>query len=145
MIAWASDNFRLRTVERKMTGRVSYEADVCARLRQAGSVPCRQISLPDGAALPSECHRRVNTWLLACPGQIAVRGWVVQHPFPGGVRLTAHSVVRDERGELYDVTLPPPKPGETRAWQKFVPHIGDDESFDRFRQNAGVFLDCKHC
>ena len=125
--------------------RKSYEADICARLKDARPVPCKPVSLPDWHPVLGDCHANVDAWIKTCPGSAAVRGWVAWYQVFPGMKLTAHSVVRGPNGELYDITIPPPRPGESRAWQKFVPHEGDEQLFRDMKKDAGKSFDCPDC
>lgn len=54
----------------------------------------------------SRCHDNVDRWLLAHPGDQPVRGWLLECQLGTSYRLAAHSMVRTQKGELLDVTLP---------------------------------------
>ncbi|MFM0072596.1 hypothetical protein PQQ86_15680 [Paraburkholderia sediminicola] len=72
------------------------------------------------------CHENVRRWVESHPAHKAVRGWldVSFLALPPARRFTAHSVVADEHGDLFDVTLGASDPGCT-----FIRHPGSDEDF----------------
>jgi hypothetical protein len=77
----------------------------------------------------------VNTWVRSTPGHSAVRGWVfykecvipTEGSFSVGCEFTAHSVVRDENGVLFDIT--PLHQENLRPSMRFIPHPGDEDVF----------------
>jgi hypothetical protein len=81
-----------------------------------------------------ECHQNVSRWVESHPGHMAVRGWldVSFLALPPVKRFTAHSVVADESGDLFDVTLGSSDPG-----CDFVPHPGYDEDFSFYAFTPG--------
>jgi hypothetical protein len=108
--------------------REEYEADICARLDPtAEPVPFRPVTLDGWKPDVACCHRNVNRWVAAYPGTAAVRGWILHQSFDElGHGLTAHSIVRDVDGTLYDIT--PVLEGAQRGGA-FVEHQGDDTLF----------------
>jgi hypothetical protein len=72
------------------------------------------------------CHENVSRWVESHPGHKVVRGWldVSFLALPPARRFTAHSVVADEHGDLFDVTLGASDPGCA-----FIRHPGSDEDF----------------
>lgn len=75
---------------------------------------------------PGGCHQNVDRWVESHPGQKAVRGWldVSFLALPPARRFTAHSVVADEHGDLFDVTLGASDPGCA-----FIRHPDSDGNF----------------
>ncbi|HEY6252367.1 MAG TPA: hypothetical protein VI685_20625 [Candidatus Angelobacter sp.] len=110
-----------------MLTRVDYEASVCARLSEADHVPLKFVSLGDWQPEVGDCHRNVDRWVEANPGAAGVRGWVAHVSYGTAIGLTAHSVVRGQDGQLFDIT--PLKNEYYRKTMRFIPHIGDDETF----------------
>jgi hypothetical protein len=108
--------------------REEYEAAICARRHQAIYVPFRPVSIDAWTPGVAECHRNADTWVKAHPDWEVVRGWVTYASFGGdSVGLTAHSVVRDRSGILFDIT---PLLDETlRAGMRFIEHEGDANTF----------------
>jgi hypothetical protein len=89
----------------------------------------------------AECHDNVDVWLKSNPKHVAVRGWVVNASYGADVvGLTAHSVVRDAAGTLFDIT--PVTDERIRPGMVFVPHLGDDASFHRLRSGTGISFIC---
>jgi len=113
--------------------RSEYIASICARRDQAVQVPFVEVS-PDGWTPEiAGCHPNVDRWVKENPGCEAVRGWITYMVFgPAGVQLTAHSVVRDERGSLFDIT--PVKEGQPRGGA-FVEHQGDPALFCKMKDH----------
>lgn len=115
--------------------RVAYEAVICEEQRNAKVVPFKTVVLGDWKPVASKCHDNVNTWLRSTPRHSAVRGWVfykecvipTEGSFSVGCEFTAHSVVRDEKGVLIDIT---PVPDEKlRSSMRFILHPGNEDVF----------------
>jgi hypothetical protein len=74
-----------------------------------------------------KCHGNVDRWVGDNPGCEAVRGWITYKSFgPMGVQLTSHSVVRDQRGNLFDIT---PVYKDALRGGTFVEDKGDPTTF----------------
>lgn len=118
--------------------RDEYERHICARTLVASTVRFVPDTW-DGGMKPKsgECHQNVDSWVAHHPGHTAVRGWIFW--YGGGEDLavyTAHSVVRDLDGELFDIT--PLENGDHRRGP-FIPHLDDDESlFAMKTQNLSI-------
>ena len=120
--------------------RAEYESAVCARVDHAVRVPFRRVSLADWSPKVAECHQNADTWVAANPGFEAVRGWVTYASFGGdSVGLTAHSIVRDQSGALFDIT--PLGNEDARAGMRFVEHQGDPAIFDEMKA-LGISIRC---
>jgi hypothetical protein len=120
--------------------RAEYELAVCARLDQAVRVPFRQVSFADWSPKVAECHQNADTWVAANPEFEAVRGWVIYASFGGdSVGLTAHSIVRDQSGALFDIT--PLGDEGARDGMRFVEHEGDPAIFEKMKA-TGINIDC---
>ena len=122
-----------------MATRAEYEASICKGLRDAKPVPFKQVSHGDWRPEVGECHRNVDEWVAAHQGTAPVRGWVTIGSSGVTTRLTAHSVVRDADGQLMDIT--PLENEYYRVSMRFVPHIGDDQTFFAMK-NAWNEIDC---
>lgn len=119
--------------------RADYEASICRQLSQAELVPFRLVSLPDGDPTASNCHSNVDRWVEAHPGTTAVRGWVAFASCGDATGLTAHSVVRDTDGQLFDIT---PLGNECdRAGIRFVSDTGGEQVFGAMK-GIGIHIWC---
>ncbi len=119
--------------------RAEYEAAICKQLMGAKPVPFRKVSLDGWRPRASpHCHENVDTWVRAMRGHRAVRGWVfLKECYTGsgfGEELTAHSVVRDEKGNLFDIT--PIQDEKLRQSMRFVLHVGDERLFWEFANRS---------
>jgi hypothetical protein len=94
---------------------------------------------------PADRHRNVDWWVHNPTNSRAVRGWVffdlIQASFFFGrrpfVRFTAHSVVEDADGTLYDIT-----PSRASRRYPFIRHEGSEEEFNSLvEENRLVNLD----
>jgi hypothetical protein len=93
--------------------------------KKAIVVPFRDCSSGAFQPVEQDCHRNVELWCRATPGHTIIRGWLVFEVFAplGFCRFNPHSVVRDEQGELFDLT-------PTRASQRYpflYNHLTDEE------------------
>jgi hypothetical protein len=126
--------------------RSDYERELCMRLSGAPLVPFKKVSLGKWLPAISKCHENVKAWVDAMREHSAIRGWVVCGPCLSGayvgVNLTAHSVVRDETGVLFDIT--PIHDERQRMSMRFIPHIGDDGAFQAMK-DFGIFICCPEC
>ena len=126
--------------------RDEYEAAICKNLPESRLVDFKKVQGKGWRPEESRCHFNVDRWVQENPGHTPVRGWVVYKPsFANGklgLELTAHSVVRDEKGELFDIT--PIRDNRQRPSMRFVPHIGDADSFWEF-EKANRFICCPNC
>ena len=71
-------------------------------------------------------QQRRATWVRHNPNYRVVHGWVCFESFSffGFIRFTAHSVVEDETGKLWDIT-----PNRAADSYPFIRHPGDPEEF----------------
>jgi hypothetical protein len=60
-------------------------------------------------------------------------------PSVNGILLTAHSVVRDTKGEMFDIT--PLADERIRTAMRFVPHLGDQQLFLSMKE-SNIFIEC---
>jgi hypothetical protein len=119
--------------EAATNSRREYEAGVCNRLDEAQAVPFEEVFIGHWRPLVAQCHENVDRWAQSHPEYTAVRGWVTYASFGDGMfGLTAHSVVKDAGGRLFDIT--PLEDESLRPGMLFVPHLEDDASFHRLRQ-----------
>jgi hypothetical protein len=112
--------------------RAHYERMICAQAVHATAPIYKRVSLQAWIPLPSQCHENVDRWVEANPGQLSVRGWVFYMPYAfatgeSGQVFTAHSVVKDRDGLLYDIT--PLGDERIRQSLRFVPHLGTEPEF----------------
>jgi hypothetical protein len=111
--------------------RAEYDRGICSRLAKAEGVKFRKVSLGEWIPIVGDCHNNVDRWVGEVLGHRAVRGWVSYKEciVNGrlGLELTAHSVVRDENGGLFDIT--PLCDERMRGGMRFVEHIGDESLF----------------
>lgn len=105
--------------------RAEYEATILARVGEGVRVPFRDVNIGEWKPLPNDCHNNVNTWVGARAGQTAVRGWLVESV----CSLTAHSVVRNQDGILYDIT--PFRDESLRL--NFIEHRGEEAIFNQMK------------
>lgn len=120
-----------------MITRAEYESAVCGLTAGAGVPDYRVVSPKDWTPAVSDCHKNVDRWVRENPGQAAVRGWVFYMPYAfetgeSGSVYTAHSVVRDCDGSLYDIT--PLGDERVRPSSRFVPHLGLEPEFWELEQ-----------
>jgi hypothetical protein len=99
---------------------------------RAEHVPFRLVSLPDGSPKKANCNANVDSWVATIPVPPPVRGWLFHADFQIMKWLTAHSVVRDVDGQLFDIT--PIADERVRPVTRFVPHLGDEQGFLRMRK-----------
>ncbi|AXW22532.1 hypothetical protein [Ralstonia solanacearum] len=79
-------------------------------------------ALSEWELVPATCHANAERWIARFPNFKRVRGWAVEGGSEYGAVLHAHSVVQDETGILWDVTL-------DRALG-FIVFPGPDATFD---------------
>lgn len=107
--------------------RDEYERDVCARAEAAYDVPFIDASFASWKPKVAECHENVDHWVRHHPGYTAVRGWLAYASYGSNdFGYTAHSVVRDPDGKLFDIT-PTIDPDCWRG--RFIIHVGDEQTF----------------
>lgn len=99
----------------------------------------QEVSLPNWRPQVADCHANVDKWVEANPGTVAVRGWVTYADFGLSIGLTAHSVVREPDGQLFDIT--PLESKGVRPTMRFVPHVGDEQEFLTMRESK-AFIEC---
>ena len=83
-----------------------YSSRLVARLDSAVIVPRAEAHIGDWKPVKNDCHANVSTWCKNREGFQAVRGWLyfdLNNVMPI-VLFNAHSVVRDEHGQLWDIT-----------------------------------------
>lgn len=128
--------------------RTEYEAAVCSQLRNAKTVDFKKVSLRNWVPVVSECHTNVNRWVEGMPWHRAVRGWVVYKQCIIGVNfgleLTAHSVVRDEIGDLFDISPISDERPRAGGFMRFVEHAGTEALFWEL-ESANRFICCPNC
>ncbi len=96
----------------------AYFSELYGRLNQ-GVTPVHRASKLDGDGLGERCHDRADAWCERHSGFTPVRGWVIDYTDGPRVHYVCHSVVRDDQGTLFEITLP---------WaQPFWPHQGSDD------------------
>ena len=83
-----------------------YSRQLISRLNQAVIVPPARASLGQWHPAENDCHVNVTTWCMKTQGFEIVRGWLYFDmanlmPF---VLFNAHSVIRNQKGELWDIT-----------------------------------------
>lgn len=105
--------------------RAEYEASICERLPDAAHLQFRKVSLPERRPKVADRDANVDRWVEANPGDTPVRGWVTLSQF----MLTAHSVVRERCGRLFDITPLETQDPRIRENMLFIPHLGAEESF----------------
>ena len=124
--------------------RAEYEAAICERLPNAGVLPFKKVSVGNWEPVRNECHKNVDRWIAATPTHKAVRGWVTyKQCLVGdtlGLELTAHSVVRNEAGEFFDIT--PLHDERQRPSMRFVAHLGDEADFWSL-EKENCFICCR--
>jgi|ERR1700680_1617759 len=119
-----------------------YRSLICNGLDSAIQVPFVVVALGDWRPGVGDCHRNVDRWVRRYPSHTFVRGWVTVATDGGtGIFLTHHSVVRGKDGCLFDIT--PIENESIRKTMRFVPHIGSESEFFRFKDLVQVFLDCE--
>jgi hypothetical protein len=96
------------------------------RRKEAVLVPFRDCSGPDFSPIEQACHSNVDKWCRSHQKHQAVRGWLVHESWlpQGFCRFAPHSVVLDERGELFDLT-----PTRATGRYPFLRHHLTDEEF----------------
>ncbi len=118
-------------------GRDEYERNICARNGSAVDVRYEpNASIGEWRPKVAECHANVDYWVNHRAGYAAVRGWLASMSCGADLHgYTAHSVLRDPHGELVDIT-----PVEDRNFsrRRFIPHLGDDETFRRMRSSTST-------
>lgn len=119
-----------------------YRTQICIGLQSAVQVPYVSVAEGDWQPQIANCHDNVDRWVRQKPGIVAVRGWVtVGTDGYSQTFLTHHSVVRDEDGDLLDIT--PLEDEAIRSTMHFVQHIGADEVFFRCKEHFQPFLACQ--
>lgn len=124
--------------------RNAYIAKICSRFGLRTHVPFRRVSIGDWRPSVACCHDNVTKWVAAHPDAKAVRGWVTLYGDGfSGMFLTAHSVVEQSDGELYDIT---PLEDEDhhqadRLGMLFIKHVGDERLFFAFKA-GGHTINC---
>lgn len=114
---------------------VPYAARLYERREEGVIVPGGRLVDCNWQPAFNDCHANVSALCAADPRYRPVRGWVYFH-FDNQlsfVRFTAHSVVVDEQGRLWDIT-------PTRASQRypFVRAEGTDDEFAQIVEVRGL-------
>lgn len=113
---------------------------ICERLAQASPVIFREVSFADGSLpVESACHQNADKWVKENPGTVVVRGWVTYVDLGVSIELTAHSVIRDRDGQLFDIT--PLGDKRDRAGMRFLSHVGTEQEFAKIKE-SGIFIEC---
>jgi hypothetical protein len=121
--------------------RRQYEWQICARIKASQIIPFRNVSIGDWRPEIAKCHDNVARWIKSNPGHTAIHGWIVNASYgEDRVGVTAHTVVRDEDGSLFDIT--PVADERVRPGMAFVLHPGDDTSFYELRTGTGISYSC---
>lgn len=122
--------------------RIEYEKSICDRLSQASHVIFRRVFFTDGSLpVQSACHQNAVRWVEENPGATVVRGWVTYADFGVSIRLTAHSLIRERDGQLFDIT--PLGNERDRDSMRFIPNLGDEQSFVSMTE-SDIFIDCRY-
>jgi hypothetical protein len=128
--------------------RSEYETAICKQLPCAKLVPLRPVPLGAPNPVIAKCHENVNAWVQATPEHSPVRGWVCYRECVVGVtlgiELTAHSVVRDQNGDLFDITPLADERPRLSGFMRFVPHVGPDALFWEI-EKTNRFICCVGC
>jgi hypothetical protein len=109
-----------------------YVARLYERRNEGVTVPGGRIQGTDWTPVFNDCHANVNALCGADPRYRPVRGWLY-FDFENSlsfVRFTAHSVVADEAGRLWDIT-------PSRASQRY-PFICAEGTVEEFVQIVEV-------
>jgi len=122
-----------------MTSRSDYEASICQRLGEALRVPFRHVSLPGWSPEVADCHANVDKWVQVHPECTATREWVTYADLGVAIGLTAHSVVRNIDGHLFDIT--PLGNEDCRFGMRFIPYLGEDRDFFALKE-VGIYINC---
>jgi hypothetical protein len=113
-----------------------------ARRHEAVTVPFEERSIASGPPLETECHNNTDRWVLEHSGHKSVRGWMVFdfNKMSEGLypvcRFTAHSVVEDSTGRLFD-----PTPSRASQRYPFLRHEGPEAEFVAVVKAGYVNLD----
>ena len=104
----------------------AYAARLYERRSEGIITGVAQASIGDWTPSGHDCHANVTDWCEHHPGHIPVRGWLYfnfDNLLPI-VRFNAHSVIENEKGELFDIT-------PSKASQRY-PFIRAEESEEEF-------------
>jgi hypothetical protein len=127
------------TMETWNPTRQEYEATICKGRDGAALVPFVEVTIGDWTPEIADCHNNVDRYVAARPGCEPIRGWICYASFgPDGEGFTAHSVMRNDRGELFDIT--PVYPSAERGGV-FLPHRGDEALFLAMRTQC-IHIKC---
>jgi hypothetical protein len=84
-------------------------------------VPLRVVQFKGGRQpQPNACHGNVEQWAKQNPQHRPVRGWLIT----SGFVFDRHSLLADERGELFDIT-----PIQQPYRPPFLTHPGNEDEF----------------
>jgi len=115
---------------------IEYVGRLSHRWSEAVIVPRVNVKHGDWQPFPKKCHANVTKWTELNPHHRAIRGWMLMDLRIAGplfgqaprVELLAHSVIEDEKRNLFDITpaeTPYGKPNE----YPFLKHSGDDDEY----------------
>jgi hypothetical protein len=101
---------------------VTDELRAALRLRapSATLVPYHEVRFTNGVPEPNACHVNVEQWIKENPQHRPVRGWLIT----SGFVFDRHSLIADERGELFDIT-----PIQQPYRPPFLVHPGNEAEF----------------
>jgi hypothetical protein len=119
-----------------------YQRSICNRLRGAETVPFVRCCIGTWEPRVAHCHENVDHWVGSNPGHTPLRGWVTCGDSGAAVLLTPHSVVRGRDGRSFDIT--PLENEKIRHSMRFVPHIGSEAEFFRYKDLFQPFLTCEN-
>jgi hypothetical protein len=95
------------------------------RANEAVMLAFKSVRIGDWVPAIQHCHDNVARWVERHPTSKQIFGCIRQeNPPRNSVRLTPHSAVQDENGDLFDIT-----PNAWGSWVWFIPHIGTEEEF----------------
>ncbi len=115
--------------------RRDYETTICARLPEGEAVPFKEVFIGEWHPKVAECHDNADAWVGSHRQCVAVRGWVTYASFEGdAVGLTAHSIIKDADGTVFDIT--PLRKEDGRKGMRFIAHHGDDPFFLKSSRSA---------
>jgi hypothetical protein len=114
---------------------VPYVANLYDRRNEGGIIPGGRIEGTDWTPAFNDCHANVNALCGADPRYRPVRGWRYFdfHNFLSFVRFTAHSIVADASGRLWDIT-----PSRASQHYPFILAEGTEEEFVQIVEVRGL-------
>lgn len=113
----------------------AYAHQLFERRNTAAVIKPADVSIGNWRPRPNHCHENARTWADNHTGVAAVQGWLVMNLGRMGnkhcTRFIAHSVIRDETGEMWDIT---PNAGTFQQYA-FLPSEIDEETYFRFESD----------